>query len=297
MMYKIALVGKQFIEFVAKGFQTLISVLRIFLLSRPVSVLPKRVHKNCSILGNGPSLNASVQSDIKFIKQTDMVCVNTFADSDYYEVLKPTNYVLIDPLFFSEKGRSVEIIVNTYVAIVEKTNWELDLFVPRTNKNAAPLQELLAKKSNIKVVYFNYTIFEGFDFMKHLAFSKGMAMPQSQNVMVASLFLMINRKYETIFLFGADHSWHEQIVLNEDNKAVYRDLHFFDKKELKYIVIDEIHKGRVKVTMRQQFISLSKAFYGYEVLARYARYKNVNVLNASKKSYIDAFEKVNVSLK
>lgn len=293
MMHRFILFGKNISTFFSKVLQTITSVIRMILLSRPVSSLPKPTHTFCSILGNGPSLNASVKEDLEFMKETDIVCVNTFAASDYYEVLQPANYVLIDPLFFSEEGRSRDIIIDTFQSIVKKTTWNLNLFVPHVNKKSILLKETLAAKPNIHIVYFNYTIFEGFDFFKHFVFSKGIAMPQSQNVMVASLFLMINRKYETVFLFGADHSWHEQIVLTQDNRTAYRDLHFYDKNELNYVVVDDTKKDTM--TIRQQFISLSKAFYGYEVLSRYARYMNVSVLNASKRSYIDAFKKVNVS--
>ena len=47
--------------------------------------------------------------------------------------------------------------------------------------------------------------------------------------------------------------------------------------------------------MAKQFLSLHKAFKGYEVLARYAKFRGVKVLNASKRSYIDVFEKIKLS--
>jgi hypothetical protein len=291
MINRLVLIGKNLNTFFSKGLQTFTSTIRVILLSRPVSDLPKPKNKKCSILGNGPSLNASVEQDIDFLRQTDLACLNTFASSDYYTVLQPANYVLIDPAFFSEEGRERDIIIDTFQSMVNKTSWEMNLFVPRINKKSILLQDLLSKRKNITVVYFNYTIFEGFDLIKHFIFSKGIGMPQAQNVMVATLFLMINRKYDQIFLFGADHSWHEQLTLDDDNVSVYRDLHFYDKTELEY---KPVSSPRKNISIRFQFESIAKAFAGYEILRKYADSRNVKVFNASKRSYIDAFEKVRV---
>jgi len=279
--------------FFAKGFQTCISFVKILLMSRPVTHLPPPQNKICSILGNGPSLNASVEKHLEIMKETDMVCVNTFATYDYYEQLKPGNYVMIDPLFFSEEGRKRDIIVSTFNALRDKTTWELKLFIPLKVKKSAILQELLAQKPNIKAVYFNYTIFEGFDFIKHFVFSKGMAMPQCENVLVATLYLMINRNYEYIYIYGADHSWHEQISIREDNVLTLKDLHFYDSDaaKAKEVLLYNAEKKK-KVTIASQFLSFSKAFRGYEVLKVYADSKKTKIFNASAKSYVDAFERV-----
>jgi hypothetical protein len=285
--------GLYVMSFFKKGIQSVVSIIRVILLSRPVKPLPAPTNKKASLLGNGPSLNDSVEKDFIFLKSTEMVCLNTFAASEYYELLQPPNYVLIDPAFFSEEDRTREVITSTYKALIEKTNWPLNLYVPRTSKKSFLLQNLLSHKKNITIVYFNYTIFEGFTFLKHWFFRKGLAMPQAQNVLVATLFLSINRKFDEIFLFGADHSWHEQLKLDDDNVSVYRDLHFYDKKELEYKRVNTPTQKR-NMTIRFQFESLAKAFAGYEVLSEYAISRNVKVLNASARSYIDSFKKVSV---
>ncbi|MBO9700872.1 MAG: hypothetical protein J7604_11730 [Sporocytophaga sp.] len=279
-------------DFLTKGIQTCISLVRVLLMSRPVTHLPPPQNKICSILGNGPSLSTSLEQHLDIMKDTDLVCVNTFATYDYFEQLKPENYVIIDPLFFSEEGSKNDAIISTFKALKDKTTWHLNLFVPLKVKKSSILQDLLAQKPNIKVVYFNYTIFEGFDFIKHFFFSKGLAMPQSENVMIATLYLMINRNYEYIYLYGADHSWHEHISIREDNILTIKVLHFYNPdaaKEKEQLLYNEDKKRK---TMANQFLSISKAFRGHEILKIYADSKKTKIFNASTKSYVDAFERI-----
>jgi hypothetical protein len=295
MTHRLILIGKGLSTFFSKAVQTMISIVRIILLSRPVASLPKPLNKQCSILGNGPSLNASIENDIHFLKQTEIVCVNTFASSGYYELLKPSNYVLIDPLFFSEEGQHRDVVTSTFKALLDKTDWPLNLYVPRTNKKSFLLQNLLSRKKNISIVYFNYTIFEGFDSIKYFLFSKGISSPQSENVLVATLFLMISRSFEKIFIFGADHSWHEQIQIREDNILTLKDLHFYDSDKTKQVELPLFDASKKKKTIANQFLSFSKAFRGYDILAGYAEYKHVKIYNASVKSYVDAFERIKLN--
>ena len=78
------------------------------------------------------------------------------------------------------------------------------------------------------------------------------------------------------------------IKLDEDNNMVVSDTHFYGQKDYDIEVRETSY-------MSQQLFSLHKAFYGYEVLARYARSIGVKVYNASVKSYVDVFQKVKVS--
>ena len=117
-------------------------------------------------------------------------------------------------------------------------------------------------------------------------------MPQAQTVIIAAPTLMINRKFDTIYLFGADTSWHEQIRLNDQNQLLMKQVHFYDKpKDLTHeLVYSDKHRQRTS-SMSSQFLSLYKVFRGYEVLRDYADHQGVRIVNASAKSYIDAFER------
>ena len=67
-------------------------------------MLEKISKKKLLILGNGPSLSSAINEIINIQKKNefDFICVNEFAFVDYYKVLKPQHYVLIDPIYFKE---------------------------------------------------------------------------------------------------------------------------------------------------------------------------------------------------
>jgi hypothetical protein len=119
-------------------------------------------------------------------------------------------------------------------------------------------------------------------------------MPQSQNILAASLYLAITRRFKEVYLFGADHSWHEEIRMSDTNELLMKQEHFYDKPgDIAHIPVYDVVKKETS-RMSAQFASLSKAFYSYEVLRDYAASLNVQVLNASAKSYVDAFKRIKI---
>lgn len=274
--------------------QTLVSCLKVLLLSK--FNLPKFTNsqENASILGNGPSLNHSLEDNLEFIQNTDIYCVNNFASSSVYTMLKPQNYIMLDPAFFMYNPSNAERkdIEMTLTAILNHTTWEMRYFVPAKFRNSYIVSEIKKQKPNIQVLYFNYTIIKGFTFLKHWLFDKNLGMPQCQNILAATLYVALSQQYKKIFLFGADHSWHEEIRISETNELEMRQLHFYDNASTtKHQAVVDV-RDNSKPKLHAQFLSLHKAFYAYEVLKKYADYKNIQVFNASKKSYIDTFERV-----
>ncbi len=294
-MNKIIVIALALGDWLKQFFNTILSLVKIVLLTRKPSVLPKIQKNQCSILGNGPSLRETLIQDMRFLEQTELVCVNNFAASDYFFKLKPQNYVLHDPAYYMYDGVTFKRadIEQTLLALQNEVDWSMILYLQQKAKKSMFLQNLRQQNPNISFVYYNYTIFEGFDTIKHWFFRRNFAMPQAQNVMVVSLFLMLNRKFDKIFLFGADHSWHENFKVSEEGLE-FKDQHFYDKKQIDFVKIYDVEK-KENATMSTQFLSLSKAFRGYDVLKKYAQYQRVKVLNASVKTYVDAFPIVKIN--
>jgi hypothetical protein len=279
------------VQFILNQFlESVFSIFRVVLWSKFSLKNPhfQANSKNCVILGNGPSLKYSLENHLDFIKQSDIFCVNLFAVSDYYTQLKPSNYLLLDEAFLNPNHERAGRGLND---LIKNTTWEVNLFIPHKFKKSAYFINEIAKNTFLKPIYFNYVIVEGFDWLRFWIYEKGLGMPRSQNVMVASIFRCINLNYQKIFLLGADHTWHENIRLNENNEILADDSHFYGSKtyEIKQIVNEN------ESYMARQFLSLHKAFKGYEVLARYAKSKNITIQNASQRSYIDVFEKIVLS--
>ena len=117
-------------------------------------------------------------------------------------------------------------------------------------------------------------------------------MPRCSNVLCGCLFLAVNMGYKKIYLFGADHSWHEEWKMTDDNVLLGRTPHFDDTADAykKHQMYDSIEmKDPLKI--HSLFWWGYKAFYDYHVINEYSTVKNATIFNASEKSYIDAFKR------
>ncbi|QIP16400.1 hypothetical protein G8759_29030 [Spirosoma aureum] len=284
-------------QFLSEFVKSLLSLVKVVIRGRHMARLPIRQLPVCSVLGNGPSLNESLADHFDFIQQTEVVCVNNFAHADIFLRLRPQDYVISDPNYFvfTEQTTDRDDIRRTLSIFLEHVNWPMSLYVPHFAKGSYLLGQIERGNPQIKVVYFNYTVVSGFRWLTYWLYSKGLGMPQAQTVIIAALTLMINRRFETIYLFGADTSWHEQIRLNDQNQLLIKQIHFYDKpKDVTHQPVYSDKYRQRTFSMASQFLSLHKVFRGYEVIRNYADHKGVTILNASAKSYIDAFERTQI---
>lgn len=283
-------------QFFKNLFSSLMSIVKVILLSKFFVKLPKPTLKKASILGNGPSLRTTLTSDWNFIETTDIYAVNLFASSAEFTQIKPQNYVMLDPAFFlfNQENNGREDIKKTLDCLIKNTSWKLNLFVPQKAKKSFLVKEIAQNNQNIQFQYFNYTIVEGFAWFRHRIFNLNLGMSQCQNILACALFLAIRRQYDEIYLFGADHSWHEEIRVSESNDIEVKQVHFYDKADqVKHQKVLDVNT-KTHSDLQAIFLSLYKVFYGYGILKQYADYQSVKVFNASKKSYIDTFERVSL---
>ncbi|AQG80734.1 hypothetical protein [Spirosoma montaniterrae] len=274
---------------------SVLSLLKALMRLQHRTRLPARQLPVCSVLGNGPSLNQSLTEQLDFIRQTEIVCVNNFAHAEVFTQLRPQNYVISDPNYFVFTAQTTDRpdISRTLAVFGEQVDWPMTLYVPHFAKGSYLIRTIGQKSPNINIVFFNYTVLTGFPSLIYWLYARGFGMPRAQTVIVAALTLMINRQFETIYLFGADTSWHEEIRLTDDNQLLIKQVHFYDKpKDVQHEpVYSDKHRQRT-FSMASQFLSLHKVFRGYEIIRDYADYRRVTILNASAKSYIDAFERI-----
>ncbi len=288
-------VYKSIAQFLSDLIESILTLLRLVVQSRWPKPLPLRRQAVCSVLGNGPSLSDTLQNHLAFLQETELVCVNNFAHSPYFAQLRPQNYVIVDPNYFvftatSTDRPDIRQTIDTFRTVVD---WPMTLYVPRFARNSYVIETIRAGNPIIQVVFTNYSVARGFRWLRHALYRSGWGMMQSQTVIVAALFFMINRRFDVIYLFGADQSWHEQIRLDEGNQVLMQQLHFYE--QTKDVAYEPIYadKHRTKTdSMANQFLSLHKAFRGYEVLRDYADLVGVRIFNASSKSYIDALERI-----
>lgn len=277
-------------------FQFLESILRVLVFSRKVS-LPKRDGSNdCVILGNGPSLTDSLLHHSDFLRDKDLIVVNFFANSPEYEQLKP-KYYMLNPIEYwldevSEKWEKMKAVL--FENILTKTTWNIYLFIPVAAKKYSKWKKVLKENENFTFVYFNQTPFEGFPSINKLFFKWNLGMPRPHNVLLPSLMVAINMRFERIYLLGADHSWLNSIHVTDNNEAVLSFQHFYDTKKLEKQTMKTIKPGEVR-PLHMILHKFMLTFKGYFEVEEYSKKLNSKIYNATPGSYIDAFERIKLN--
>jgi len=283
-------------QFLSNCILSVLSLLKIILTSSFFIKPPKvtETGKTCIILGNGPSLNKTLENDFEKLLSNDLMCVNQFADTEYYEKLKPEYYIiqadqLLLPKAVEYHDKVRKILFNNIAA---KTTWKLILFLPVFADKSSFWKNIIKDNKNIHVCYYNPTPVEGLQGISHWLFKRNLGMPRPHNVLIPGIIQAINMGYSTVFITGADHSWHEEFLVDENNNFKFTDTHFFsvNNKPVPRIT----HTG-THFLIHEAFRKFYLTFLGYHILKEYAENENVNIYNASYKSYIDAFERKSLS--
>ena len=248
---------------------------------------------NALILGNGPSLTQSLELYQNEFNQFDLIAVNRFPETDAYTELKPSILVLLAPQFFKPDSElSQEYILanqSLFEHLAKKTAWPLLIVAPANERGSKQLADLLKRNKYIKVYYIKTSPMEGLVFFKHLMFSLRQGMPRPHNVLIPSLMIAIQAKYEQIAIVGADHSWLKEISVAKKNEALVHQKHFYDENSSSpKQMADYIVRPRKLHEILHKFYL---AFKGYWEISNYAKEKGVRIVNCSETSMIDAFER------
>ena len=275
-----------------KIINTCLSVFRMLLLTRFFTKTPKirRHSERCIVLGNGPSLPKLLAENLDRLADYDLIAINHYGVSPEYALYKPSVYILCDPAFWYavESERFIEKTTQLYDAIVKVTDWDMQLYLPHLAKKRPDVIQHLAQNKHIDVRFFNKTKVEGFDPFSRFAYDKQWGMPRAQNIVIASLMLLIYSQYKDIYLFGTENDSFRYLWVDEDNRVRYSYQHFYKEptKHTNDVVSNE--------KLYQQFESLSFAFKSYTQVEAYARHCGVNVYNATPNSCIDAFRRMSL---
>lgn len=268
---------------------TISSILRIFLFTNfSVAINSKQFykykkHKNCIILGNGPSLKLAFDNGEVNIDDVDVFCVNSFCESDFFWKIKPTSYFLIDGQFFNPTVERCIKQVDTLVSLLNKVDWNINLYIPSHAINGGVLKGLINKK--IQIVKMNTTTTEGYDWFCNLIYRSNLGMPMCINVVIFAIMAAVNLKYESIFMYGIDHSFSAQIFVDEENCVCSRETHVYTS-ETRVFKLPE-------TTMARTLLDMSNAFRIHEKLEKYSKKVGVKIINCTKGSFVDAYQRKN----
>lgn len=245
----------------------------------------------CALLGNGPSLLTDIDKLNECDAICDYFCVNFFAESDMFEVLKPVVYVFYDPIMWEnnvpvEYKKKREFL---YDKMMDCVYWDMVVYAPYEFRKSYLCQK--NTNNNIRFVFFNSVQVEGFDWFIVFCMRFGLGLPKAPNVMIPTIKHAIDSGYKKIFVLGASHSWHLNLVVRKDSKVYVAQGHFYDKKSVEYKKYYANINDADSVKIHSLFMDWSNVFRGYWILNKYALNKS-GIYNLTEDSYIDAFEKI-----
>lgn len=239
------------------------------------------------ILGNGPSLNDVIKDDLDILQTHPCMAVNFAANSDEYLRLRPRYYILADPHFFTSQGSDGNVS-RLFDRIASLTDWPITLFIPA---EYAKNFRMPATNGNVTVSYYNCVGVEGFAAFENYVYAKGLAMPRPRNILIPAIMTGIGLGFRSIYICGADHSWTRTLSVSDDNKVVTIQPHFYKDNADEHARVTQVYDN---VKLHEILNSFYVAFKSYHTIARYAASRGVDIFNATKGSFIDAFPRRNL---
>ena len=280
---------KRFFESLWQSCET---ILRIFLFAKFKLPIDKQKNKTLLVLGNGPSLNNSLEELKMRFHQFDSICVNFFPSTPKYEECKPNYFITSAPELWRDNVEDIYIKLRNklYNDIADKTSWPLEFFIAHEAKKNKFWQEIIKKNKNIKITYYNILPAEGFTGFRHFVFNRRLGLPRPHNVLIPSIMMGIHKGYCKIILLGSDHSWLPQISVDEANNVLVNQQHFYDENSSKPLPMRKVGQGQRK--LHEVLEKFQVTFKSYFIIKEYAEQKKVQILNATPGSYIDAFARI-----
>ncbi|MBR5824709.1 MAG: DUF115 domain-containing protein [Paludibacteraceae bacterium] len=235
--------------------------------------------KLLNILANGPSLASDIEKIS--LEDGDFSVVNYFYKSPYFKKVKPSIYVIVDPYFFE--------LEDSFQPIIENVVWPMKLVVPYYALKKYKTLNCISN-SYIEVIPIHMFAYRGFEIFRNWIYMHGLSMPKGQNVLVPSIFNGINMGYKEIRLYGVDHSWTKTLCVTDKNQVCAKDTHFYDTNEVK---LEPYMKGIGKYYKLHELLrDFATMFESYQYLRTYADNMGCKIINKTKGSFIDAFERI-----
>lgn len=258
--------------------ESLLSLLKVMILSRTPFQKGAEKENTLVILGNGPSLREAIDQSYGFLRQCDLLAVNFAANAQDFRKLQPQMYVLADPHFFN--GTDTDPNVRRLWENISSADWKMTLYIPV--KRSIPI----SLPPNIDIKRYNLTPSEGYTAITHTLFKSGLASPRPRNVLIPSIMIALREGYRKILLAGADHSWSRTLWVDDENHVVSVQPHFYEN--------DEKEKERVRAEYAGYHLhdilrSLTVAFSAYFDIKDYAEKLGAEIINVTPGSFIDAF--------
>ena len=156
-----------------------------------------------AILGNGPSLAAELPELLRDPGDRDFMAVNYFALDERFTLLRPSYYVLSDPMFFRDSPLR-DRVAELYRVMNERVAWPMTLYVQYYNPERFDYRAALPNPL-IRIVPFHTTLFRGFRSLEFRLFRRGLGSANFGTVVQVGEYIALLLGYRRVELYGVDH--------------------------------------------------------------------------------------------
>lgn len=243
-----------------------------------------------AILGNGPSLAGELPRliDGGGLTEKDVMAVNFFALDERFTTVRPAYYVLSDPMFFRDSVHR-DRVAELYRALSERVTWPMNLYVQYYNPERFDYRAAMPN-ANIRIVPFHTQVYTGFRSVEFWLFRRGLGSANFGTVVQVCEYVALLLGYKTLELYGVDHTLLDGLCVDERNRLCRADSHYYDDAPAtpKPIFQKVPHRP---YTMAVYLAEVAELFRGHEVLRDYARSLGARIINRTRGSMIDAYER------
>jgi hypothetical protein len=278
---------KQILKFVIDTLRFvwfLLNLVRYKSFSNPIK---RRFSGTVTVLANGPSLREILPRlaiDDEF-KNIDFIVMNYFAFDEVFFRIKPKHYCLADPVFFKESHK-IDEVKKLFQILQNNVDWALNIYITQTCQEFVKFSSLTNK--NLSIIKVNCADYKGYELLRNKFYKKGLSMPIPQNVSIVAIYVGLNSGYSLIKLYGVDHNgFFDSLCINENNQLCYWYKHFYDNGKLEPI----INPAGLVFKVSEYITCISLMFKSHDILAKYAEYLNIKIINCTKDSLIDSYER------
>ena len=180
-------------------------------------------------------------------------------------------------------------VAELYRVLDEKVTWPMNLYVQYYNPERFDYRTALPNP-NIRIVRFHTQLYRGFRGVEFWLFRRGLGSANFGTVVQVCEYVALLLEYKTLELYGVDHTLLDGLCVDEENRLCRADGHYYDAVPAtpKPIFQKVPHRP---YTMSVYLAEVAELFRGHEVLRDYAASLGARIINRTRGSMIDAYER------
>jgi len=217
--------------------------------------------------------------------------VNYFANTDFFDEIRPSYYFLIDPVFWRTdinediKANNKKLIKNLLAA-----DWNINLICREGGYDI--VKNLFKSNPNLVVTTMKSNWYD-FRSKKANIFAMRfrLSSPNFVNVLIAAIWHALISGRKNIKIYGADFSSFKELKVDQDTNLVYTSSSHFYKESYDLISVKEKYIGVGPKMINIRFYQIWLGFRQMYFLAQVAEAWGASIKNKSSFSYLDCFDR------